>query len=89
MQVLDCRVDCLLHGPHPPSASSLPRQIEELYAEHSCFPHLAGSNPYLRYGALHSGSLRSAARGSQSASSSVGVQLLQALCHANRLWRGR
>ena len=47
-QVLDCKVDALLHGPSPPSHAALPRELDDLHAQHSCFPHLAGSNPYLR-----------------------------------------
>lgn len=49
MQVMDCRVDFELHGPSPPLASALPGRLTELYAEHSCLPHLPGSNPCLRY----------------------------------------
>ena len=48
LQVIDSRVDQLLHGPSPLSQSAMARQVGELYQEHSCLPFLEGSRPYLR-----------------------------------------
>ena len=48
VQTLDCRVDQLLHGAHPPAESAMAREVLQIHQQHSCLPFLAGSKPYLR-----------------------------------------